>query len=44
MKAKLFNKKTLIVFFGDHEPRLEQEFYDEVLQTYFRDIIKNYLN
>ena len=26
--------KTLIVFFGDHEPRLEKEFYDEVLKTY----------
>ena len=26
--------KTIIVFFGDHEPKLESEFYEEVMKTY----------
>lgn len=26
--------RTLIVFFGDHEPKLESEFYDEIMKTY----------
>lgn len=26
--------KTIIVFFGDHEPKLESSFYDEVMKTY----------
>lgn len=31
---KNVKEDTLIVFFGDHEPRLEKEFYEEVLKTY----------
>ena len=32
--------KTLIVFFGDHEPKLESEFYDEVMKTYNKEEYK----
>ena len=37
---------TLIVFFGDHEPKLEPEFYDEVMKTYnkgdnYSNLMKN---
>lgn len=37
---------TLIVFFGDHEPKLETEFYDEVMKTYnkgeeYTNLMKN---
>lgn len=29
--------KTIIAFFGDHEPKLEPEFYDEVMKTYKKE-------
>ena len=37
---------TIIVFFGDHEPKLETEFYDEVMKTYnkgeeYANLMKN---
>ena len=31
---KEVDENTIIVFFGDHEPKLEQEFYDEIMKSY----------
>lgn len=28
------NENTIIAMFGDHEPKLENEFYDEIMKTY----------